>query len=138
MATVAHSDVLPLAKIAARKALELDPDSAEAHTSLGGVLQLQDWDWAGAEREYRTAISLNGNYAFAHLRYSTLLQSMGRLDEAVSEATRGQHLDPLAPRMRTARAWGLYFQGRYDEAARILREALAPNRTSPGRISCWV
>jgi TolB-like protein/Tfp pilus assembly protein PilF len=124
-------DVLPLAKAAATKALELDPDSVEAHTSLGGVLQLQDWDWPGAEREYRTAISINGNYAFAHLRYSTLLQSTGRLDDQIAEATRGQYLDPLAPRMRTARAWGLYFQGRYDEAARILREALAlePNQS---------
>jgi serine/threonine protein kinase/Flp pilus assembly protein TadD len=124
-------EIFPLAKAAALKALDLDMNSAEAHTALGGALADYDWDWAGAEREYKFALALSPNYALAHHRYGNLLKYMGRFDEAIAEALRARQLDPLAPRARTNLAWLLYFQQRYDEASRVLQDALAiePNQS---------
>jgi tetratricopeptide (TPR) repeat protein len=80
---------------AARRALELDPDLAEAHVLLANVLQ-QQWHWADAEAEYRRALELNPNDADAHARLALWLYVQGRTDEAVAWAKRGRELDPLA------------------------------------------
>src|SRR5205814_302169 len=78
-------------------AVMLDDLSAEAHTSLAHVKATQDWDWAGAEREYQRAISLNPGYPTAHHWYAvSCLAPLGRLDEALNEMLIAQSLDPVS------------------------------------------
>jgi serine/threonine protein kinase/tetratricopeptide (TPR) repeat protein len=86
----------PQAKAAAIKALELDESLAEAHTSLGVVRLFYDWDWPGAEREFRRALDINQNYSDAHQMYGYYLALRGRFDEAVPAMIRAQDLDPLS------------------------------------------
>jgi tetratricopeptide (TPR) repeat protein len=88
------AEALPKAYAAARKAVEIDPQSAEAHASLGLVLS-HHWDWAGAEAEFRRALELDPQYANAHHWYGDYLSIKGRHDEALAEARRGLELDPL-------------------------------------------
>src|SRR5262249_14342966 len=88
-------DARPKAKAAALKAVELDDSLAEAHTSLGSAKE-SEWDWTGAEKEYKKAIELNPNYATAHHWYSGLLAALGKQDEALAEAKQAIELDPLS------------------------------------------
>ncbi len=88
------AEALPKAYAAARKAVEIDPQSAEAHASLGLVLSHR-WDWAGAEAEFRRALELDPQYANAHHWYGDYLSIKGRHDEALAEAKRALELDPL-------------------------------------------
>jgi TolB-like protein/Flp pilus assembly protein TadD len=115
---------------AARKALELDPDLAEAHVLLANVQQEQ-WHWADAEAEYRRALELNPNDADAHAGLALWLLCQGRKDEAVAWAQRGRELDPLAV-SGAGVAWILFQSRRYNEAIRELRSVLAldPDDTS--------
>ena len=85
------------AKAAARKAVELNPDLAEAHAALGLATWKFDRDWAAAEREFQRAIELNPSSAWAHQIYALQLKDMGRVEEAIRHIERGQQLDPLAP-----------------------------------------
>lgn len=109
-------NAMPEAKAAAKRALELDDNSAEAHTANGGLLSLYDWKWSEAEKELKRALELNPNNSLAHERYMMLLLSLGRIPEAVTEATRAQQLDPLSFFMNRELAHGLYVARRYDEA----------------------
>ena len=84
-----------LAQKAANKALELDPNLAEAHTTQAIVHLLLEWDWQAAEREFRQAIILNTNDAAAHHWFSHYFLAMGRLDESLAESRRALELDPL-------------------------------------------
>jgi TolB-like protein/DNA-binding winged helix-turn-helix (wHTH) protein/tetratricopeptide (TPR) repeat protein len=88
------AEALPKAYTAARRAVEIDPQSAEAHASLGLALS-HHWDWAGAEAEFRRALELDPQYANAHHWYGDYLSIKGRHDEALAEARRGLELDPL-------------------------------------------
>jgi TolB-like protein/DNA-binding winged helix-turn-helix (wHTH) protein/Flp pilus assembly protein TadD len=108
-------DVFPLARAAAVRALELDANLAEAHTSLGSVKKAYDWDWTGAEKELRRAIELNPNYATARQFYGELLESEGRFPAAIAELRRACQLDPFAPRIQAILVWTLYLARRYDE-----------------------
>ena len=112
---------------ATRKALEIDPDSAEAHLILARIQQEQ-WHWTDAEAEYRRALQLNPNNAAAHTGLAGWLLSQGRTDEALTWAKRGRTLDPLAVSGADV-GWILFHARRYDEAVRELRSALeiAPN-----------
>jgi TolB-like protein/Tfp pilus assembly protein PilF len=89
-------EAYPKAEAAAMKALELDSTLAEAHTSLGWSKWVFDWDWQGAEREYKQAIELNPNYANAHHWYAGYLLDMGRYTEAIGEDRKAESLDPLS------------------------------------------
>jgi len=109
-------EAYPRAKAAALKALELDETLAEAHTSLAGVLEDYDWDWSGAEREYKRAIELNPNYETAHQWYGILLSSLGRPEEALAQVKRARELAPTSPRINTDMGWVLYETRLYDEA----------------------
>jgi DNA-binding winged helix-turn-helix (wHTH) protein/TolB-like protein/Tfp pilus assembly protein PilF len=84
------------ARTTARKALELDEELAEAHTSLGWIRRTHDWDWKGAESEFKRAIELNPNYTNAHQWYALLLATLGRLDEAVAEIEKARELEPIS------------------------------------------
>ena len=90
----APADALPKAYSAARKAAEIDPQSAEAHASLGLVLSHR-WDWPAAEAEFKRALELDPQYANAHHWYGDYLSMRGRHDEAIAEAKRALELDPL-------------------------------------------
>ena len=108
---------------AAEKALELDPNLAEAHVLLANVKQEQ-WHWADAEAEYRRALELNPNSAAAHEGLALWLACQGRADEAVAWAERGRELDPLAVSFEDF-GWTLFQTRHYDQAIHELRAALA-------------
>jgi len=107
---------------AAEKALELDPNLAEAHVLLASVKQKQ-WHWAAAEAEYRRALELDPNSAAAYEGLGLWLVCQGRLDEAVASAQRGRVLDPLAVSFEDF-GWTLFQARHYDQAIRELRAAL--------------
>lgn len=91
-------DVVPKARAASDKALELDPQSADAHISRAFILSTYDWDWSAAGASYRAAISLNPGHSRARNWYATdYLCLVGRFDDAVKEAQMALHLDPLSP-----------------------------------------
>ena len=117
-------EALPKAKEAAMKALEIDPTLAEAHTSLAIVMLAYDWNWSGAEREFKQAIVLNPNYPTAHHWYAHYLVPMGRLEEAVRELERARELDPFSPPINDFLGMTLYFARRYDDAIRQFRRAV--------------
>jgi tetratricopeptide (TPR) repeat protein len=108
---------------AAQKALELDPDLADAHVTLAGMY-IKEWKWAEAEAEYRRALDLNPNDAAAHRGLSGWLLCQGRTDEALAWARRARELDPLGDAGGTI-AWTLFNAHRYDEAIREFRNVLA-------------
>ena len=107
---------IPKAREAAMKALELDEELAEPHTSLAYVKMLYYHDWQGAQDGYLRAIALNPNYATAQHWYSEYLTAMGRFDEAFVEARRAKEIDPLSPSINTQEVWMLFFAKRFDEA----------------------
>ena len=120
---VSPEQVRPKAMSAARKALELDPESAEAHVLMADIQQSQ-WQWAEAEVEYRRALELNPNNAAAHSGLALWLLSHGRTEEALTWAQRGRELDPLAVSGDDI-GWILFHARRYDEAVHELRSVLA-------------
>ncbi len=89
-------EALPKAIAAARKAIELDGNLSEAHTSLAFCLEGFNWDWQAADKEFRRAIELNPGYATGHHWYSWHLALLGKNDEALSEMRKAQNLDPLS------------------------------------------
>lgn len=89
-------EVLPKAKDAALKAVEIDHELAEAHSSLGMLRVYYDHDWAAAEREFNRALELNPDLPLAHQRYGTYLKLMGRFDESLAEYKRALELDPFS------------------------------------------
>jgi tetratricopeptide (TPR) repeat protein len=113
-----------LAKEAALKAIELDPNLTEAHTSLAFTAFLHDWDWPVAERRFKRALELNPQYPLAHHWYAEFLNEMGRFNEAMAEIRRAQSLDPMSVLIHRDIGWHLFCQRRYDEAIAQLRETL--------------
>jgi len=89
-------DAFPRAKAAVKKALDIEETLAEAHTSLAYIKTLSDWDWMGAEKEFRQAIEFNPGYATAHQWYGEHLTMRGHYAEAIAEVKRAQELDPLS------------------------------------------
>jgi TolB-like protein/DNA-binding winged helix-turn-helix (wHTH) protein/Flp pilus assembly protein TadD len=117
------SETRPKVINAARKALELDPDLADAHVLLADMY-VRQWKWAEAEAEYRRALDLNPNDAAAHDGYSDWLLCHGRMEEALVWARRARDLDPLGTSGHTI-GWTLFNAHRYDEAIREFRDVLA-------------
>lgn len=113
-----------LARAAALRALELQPDLAEAHASLGLISLRYDWDWERAERELRRATELNPNYAPAHHWYAVYLASQGHHEESVEESRRALFLDPLSLMINTLLGFHLYVARRYEEASAQFRATL--------------
>ena len=108
-------DVMPKARDAALKALQLDEDLAEAYKALAVVEMILDWNWSGAERQFKRAIELNPNSASTHVYYEHYLVAMGRFDEATAEVRRSVELDPFSDFSRDfGGAWALYFARHYD------------------------
>lgn len=95
--TFSLRDVLPKAKAAALKALEIDEMLAEGHTALAYVKLIYDWDWLGAEKEFKRALELNSNNEWAHQSYGWYLAAVGRFNQSVAEIKRAQEVDPSHP-----------------------------------------
>ena len=109
-------EVMPRAKAAAMKALEIDEQLAEAHTSLAHVMAFYDWDWANAEREFKRAIQLNPRYAFAYHWYALFLAAMERMDEAEQAEHRALQLEPLSLVINKNVGTIYYYARQYDRA----------------------
>jgi TolB-like protein/Tfp pilus assembly protein PilF len=118
------------AKTYARKALELDDRLAEAHSSLAWCLFIYDWDWAGADREFRRAIALDPRYATAHQWYAFLLASQGRLEEALVEAHTALELDPASVSIRRCVGWTYFYARRFDQTCYHMTRAIEMNPTA--------
>jgi len=113
-------DAFPRAKAAVMEALEIDETLAEAHTSLAFIKTLNDWDWIGAEKEFKQAIEFNPGYATAHQWYAEHLTMTGQYAEAIAEFKRAQELDPLSLIIGVASAVTLFCgTRRYD---RVMEE----------------
>jgi len=121
---VPPKDILPQAKAAATKALEIDESLAEPHATLAFIHTWFDWDWAGAEREAKRAIELNPNFGLAHIAYAQLLSYRGLHQEAISEAARARELDPLSSIINTLNGSVLLYARRDDEASMTLQKTL--------------
>jgi eukaryotic-like serine/threonine-protein kinase len=119
-----------LARRYALKALELDDNLPEAHTSLAWVQFAHDWDWGGAERSYRRALELNPAYATGHHWYSFVLLATGQAEQALVEAHTALELDPSSLSVRRGLGWLYYYTRRYESAVYHLRRAIAMNPTS--------
>lgn len=117
-------DFLPRGKAAAKRALELDDQLAEAHTSLGYALAFYDWDLMEAEREFRRAIQLNPNYATARQWYALLLAATKRHEESIAEMRKAAELDPLSLIITTNMGTMFYLAGQYDQAQTQMEKAL--------------
>jgi DNA-binding winged helix-turn-helix (wHTH) protein/TolB-like protein/Tfp pilus assembly protein PilF len=117
-------EAMPLAKAAALKAVKLDEGLAEAHASLGYVLLAYDWDWAGAEREFRRALDLKPSYPTAHQWYAHYLLAQGQTDLALDEMRTALVHDPLSLAISTGVGWCLYLARQYDGAVAQHRKTL--------------
>lgn len=116
---------MPQAQAAAQKALQLEPEMAEALISAAFVHSIYDWNWKTAEREFRRALELQPAYAMGRKWYATaFLLSLGRIEEAIGELKRAQELDPLSPVLRTSLGYAFYAARQYDLAVHQSRESL--------------
>src|SRR5260370_23373718 len=115
------------AKAYARKALELDESVPWAHASLAWTLFVYEWDWEGAEREFRRPIELNPRYASAHQWFAFLLASRGEHDAALLEGLTALELDPVSVSARRGVAWLSYYARRYDSPRDHMARAIEMN-----------
>jgi DNA-binding winged helix-turn-helix (wHTH) protein/tetratricopeptide (TPR) repeat protein len=122
-------EVLPKAKEAALRAVEIDENLAEAHSSLGLVKVYYDHDWNGAESEFRKAIRLNPYLVLAHQRFGSYLTFMGRFEESVRHYETALEIDPFSLQINMNLATTYFLRGEYDRAVSHLRKTseLEPN-----------
>ena len=130
-------EAFPRGKAAARRALELDPQSGEAHISLAYGMHYYEWDWDGSEREYRRGIELSPSYPQGRLWYVNLLSARKRFDEALDEVKRCCELDPLSAVGAASESWVRFFMRDYDRAIAVARKALELDRHS-GPALIWL
>ncbi len=129
---VRPEEVRPKSMAAARKALELDPQFVPGHLRLA-LLQMLDWQWAGAETEFRRALELNPNSGAAHDGMAHWLAIQGRTDEALTWARRGRQLDPFEV-SDSDLAWLLFLAHRFPEAVQESRIAVSVQPNDPGAL----
>lgn len=124
-------EVMPQAKVAALKAIQLDDSLAEAHAALGSIKLSFDWDWPGAESEIRRALELNPNLPAAHALYGQyLLVVPHHMEEAIQEIQRANDLDPLIPSARESLAWSLFEVRRYSECVETAKSVQGDDSTA--------
>ena len=128
-----QAQTVPLTKVAAEKALALDSNLADAHLRLAEIKSEYDWDWEGAEQEYRRAVELDPNNTLAHESFGWYLLAMGRMEQGLSEQQRAKELDPAGWHMEE----GLYEARRYDEAITLLTKHLESAPTD-GTAHFWL
>ena len=118
------SDLMQQAKQAALKALEIDSQLGEAYGTIAFVKAYNEWDWTGAEQEYKRAISINPNYATARHWYGLFLCALGRFDEAKAEFARALEIDPISLMINTASSNPYYYSKDYDQALAIVQRVV--------------
>jgi DNA-binding winged helix-turn-helix (wHTH) protein/TolB-like protein/Flp pilus assembly protein TadD len=123
---------IPKVRAAVEKALELDESLADAHASLA-VIKRQQWDWSGAEMEFKRAIELNPNLAWAHGAYGVSLARMGRFEEALTENKRALELDQLSMLFKEIEVGNLRFARRYDESLQSMQALIKTHPEYVGR-----
>jgi Tfp pilus assembly protein PilF len=138
-----QSEAFPKAKAAAVRALQLNELSTEAHTALAVVKQRYDWDWMGAESEFKRALELNPNDAPAREMYALYLAAVGRLKEAKAEINRALELDSLSFQINRDLGEILYFAREYEQAIEQLRRTLKmgpddPQAFAARRLLGWI
>lgn len=133
------SEARPKARAAAEKAVQLDSTSAEAHASLATFKLFYEFDWAGCEREFRRAIQLNPNYAFAHDQFAMALAFTGRFDESIAESRRAAELDPLSPQVLIDATMAPIFEKNFPAARELARKSgeLDPTYFFPVMLEGW-
>jgi serine/threonine protein kinase/tetratricopeptide (TPR) repeat protein len=124
-------EVTPKVKLAAAKALELDDTLGEAHTSLA-FAKFHEWDWVGAEKEFKRAIELNASYPTAHAWYGEYLMVLGRFDEALTEMKRANELNPLSPAVNLALGYRFYYAHQYPQAIEQCQKTVAMDASFVG------
>jgi eukaryotic-like serine/threonine-protein kinase len=129
-------EAFPKGKAAAKTALQLDLDLAEAHTPLAALLWLHDWQWDKAQTEFKRSLELGPTYATANHWYAEYAMTMGRYGEAMARMKNGQDLDPLSLIINVAVGWALYFARRYDEAIEQLRRTVDLDPNYP--VTYWI
>jgi len=129
-------EAMSKAKDFALKALELDPSLPQAHSALAGIRFYGDWDWSGAEREFKRALELNPNDAEARRVFSFYLLSMGRFDDGMTEVQHAQALDPVSLLTSVNAGWNFYFARQYDRAIEKCTKALELDASSDGAHAC--
>jgi serine/threonine protein kinase len=112
------------AREAALNALEIDDRLAEAHTSMAFLKLLSDWDWSGAEKEFKRAIELNPKYPTAHHWYAFHIFFRAKFDEGISEMEKALELDPFSLIISCDLGWALYYARQYDRAIEVLKKTL--------------
>ncbi|MGB7069305.1 MAG: winged helix-turn-helix domain-containing protein [Pyrinomonadaceae bacterium] len=118
------------AKTSTVKALELAPNLADAHSSLGRIKYLNDWDWPGAEDSVRRAIELDPNSVNAHQSYARLLATLGRYDEGLTEIYKARELDPRSADLGVPLYAILEKQGKFDEGLKVLATTIEMDKDS--------
>ena len=121
---VPPSQEMAKAKAAAERAVAIDPNLAEGYTSRAFVKLAFDWDWLGAEADFKKALELNPKYPTAHQWYASYLVQMGKFDLAKQEIEQAQQLDPLSPIISSNAGYYSYLQGRYDDAIQQYKRTL--------------
>ena len=129
-------DAFPKGKAAARAALQLDPDLAEAHTTLAALLWLDDWEWEKAQTEFKRSLELSPTYPTANHWYAEYAMTMGRHEEAMIRIKKSQDLDPLSLIISVAVGWAHYFARRYDDAIEQLRRTVDLDPNYP--VTYWI
>jgi tetratricopeptide (TPR) repeat protein len=129
-------DAFPKGKMAAMKALRIDPDLGEAHTPLAAVLWLHDWQWQEAQMEFQRSLALNPAHPTANHWYAEYLMTMGHRAEAIARMKKSQELDPLSLIISVAIGWAFYMDRRYDDAIEQLRRTVELDPNYP--VTYWI
>jgi TolB-like protein/Tfp pilus assembly protein PilF/tRNA A-37 threonylcarbamoyl transferase component Bud32 len=124
-AVLPFAETSAAAKEAAHKAIESDPDLADAQSAMAFAVMTHDFDWAEAERRHLLALTLNPKYAIGHTWYGHYLTVSGRFEEAAKHCNRGVELDPLTPIVQHGLGWSNFYARRYDESLRHARRLVA-------------
>lgn len=120
-------EMIPKAKAAVMKALEIDDQLAEAHAALAFIHMLYQYDWDGAEEEFKRAFKFNPRYAIAHQRYAHYLLARGRFGQALVESSLALELEPYDPNCHLQLGWYYIYTRQYRQAIEQLRKTLALN-----------
>ncbi len=121
---VKPAEEMPKAKAAAQRAVDIDPTLSEAYTSRAFVKLAHDWDWLGAEADFKKALELNSRYPTAHQWYASYLMQMGKFGPAKAEIEKAHQLDPLSPIINSNLGHYAYYEHRYDEAIEHINKTL--------------
>jgi eukaryotic-like serine/threonine-protein kinase len=124
-------DAMNMAKAAVKRALEIEPNLPEAHNTLGVIKLKYEWDWPGAEEDFKQTMRINPDYAPAHYWYSNLLVITGRHNEALREGEIAKTLDPFSTSARVNYCRVFYYQRRFDKAGDCLNEVLKETPKQP-------